>query len=280
MVARGETFYGPAPPAAPLAMPGSFCLAPSMQEHVTDQVSRILEMLKALLRARGLRYADVARELDVGERTVKRYLAGHGMTIEILERFGGLVDLSLSDLTRLAEQEIDPRPASLTDEQERGLADNLFHAFVFRMLRYGWHPDDIRKEFGLSEPEFVQCLALLDRLRLIDLLPGNRVKLLTRRVIEWHPDGPVRKAFDKVVKQGFAQMDYSQSSALWELKTIKISKADVSRLQAIVAEFSAAVMQLGEEARTVHRHGDVWYAVLMAMRPVEPANLRSAEPQL
>ncbi|WP_380872318.1 hypothetical protein ACFB49_32650 [Sphingomonas sp. DBB INV C78] len=237
-------------------------------------------MLKNLLRAKGLRYADVARELGVGERTVKRYLAGHGMTIEVLQRFGELVDLSLSELTRLAEQEVDPRPAVLTDEQERILSENLFNAFVFRMLRYGWPPEDIRREFELDEPEFIQCLVFLDRLRLIDLLPGNRVKLLTRKVIEWRPDGPVRRAFDKVVKQGFAEMDYSQPSAMWDLKTIKLSRSEAARLKAIVTEFSAAVMELGEEARTVHRQGDVWYAVLMAIRPVEPADLRGQDPSL
>lgn len=62
----------------------------------------LLDTLKQLYRAKGIRYRDVAQQLGVSEVTVKRYFAGHGLTLVTLERLCDNIGIDLFDLCDLA----------------------------------------------------------------------------------------------------------------------------------------------------------------------------------
>jgi transcriptional regulator with XRE-family HTH domain len=245
-----------------------------------SQIPRVLDALKNLLRSHGLRYSDVAGKLGVGERTIKRYLSGENLTIEILEQMCALVEIELSELTELAIRDLDRKPNTLSTDQEQALSQDLFAAFVFRLLRYGWTSQEIQNEFELDEADLVKRLLFLDHLGLIDLLPNNRLRLRTARVIEWKPGGPVRQAFDTAIKQGFVEMDYRKPSAVWDLKTVKLSRSSFDKLRRLIAEFATAVMHLGEDDRRLSQEQATWFAVLSAVRPVDPKLLRDSPPKL
>jgi predicted transcriptional regulator len=62
----------------------------------------LLETLKQLYRAHGIRYKDAATLLGVSEVTVKRYFSGHGLTLQMLERLCDNIGIDLFDLCDLA----------------------------------------------------------------------------------------------------------------------------------------------------------------------------------
>src|SRR3984885_6385641 len=70
-----------------------------------SEIPLLLRALKSQLKARGLLYHDVAEKLGVSETTVKRYLTGHSLTVEILEDLCGVVDIRLSDLLVISQEE-------------------------------------------------------------------------------------------------------------------------------------------------------------------------------
>ena len=64
---------------------------------------RMLAHLETLYRARGLRVSDVAAQVGVSNRAMKRYLNGCGVKLDLLERLCVVADVSILELARLAE---------------------------------------------------------------------------------------------------------------------------------------------------------------------------------
>ena len=87
----------------------------------STQSAQLLEILKERFRAQGLRYSDLADKLSVGERTIKRYLSGHGLSPSILERLCFLAGVRLSEIA-LELEEREERPGHLSPEQETALS--------------------------------------------------------------------------------------------------------------------------------------------------------------
>lgn len=232
-------------------------------------VDRLLSALKRAFRDRGIRQAQIAEELGVSEVTVRRYLSGRGISLEILEKLCQVADIRIIDLAEMAlngEQGLIHR---LSDEQERGLAQDVMRAFVFYMLRYGWSPEEVRRECSLSEAELISHLVHLDRLGLIRLMPNNKVRSLTVKYPDWHQGGPVRRTFDRSARKLFASMDYNGPHAIWELETVKLSPISVVQLDLLMKDFVASVRALALDDRRQHRAQTQWHCVITAAHPVD-----------
>src|SRR5207237_837774 len=64
--------------------------------------SRLVDALKACLRARGMTYAALATKLDLSEPTVKRMFSRGSFTHERIEQILEAIELDLQELARLA----------------------------------------------------------------------------------------------------------------------------------------------------------------------------------
>lgn len=91
------------------------------------------------------------------------------------------------------------RISRLTREQEEELVADVRLLLVALLVRNRWGFEDIVREYAISETECVRLLARLDRLRLIELQPGNRVRLLVARNFRWIPGGPIERFFERHV---------------------------------------------------------------------------------
>ncbi|MFI4968446.1 MAG: helix-turn-helix domain-containing protein [Gammaproteobacteria bacterium] len=194
------------------------------------QSAQLIEALKASLKAQGLTYADVARSLKLSEASIKRCFSEQGFTLERLEQICGLAGLEISDLVELAAEQRPPF-TSLTPEQEEALLqDPKLLLMTFLVLSH-WQFADILKSYQLTEHEAIQLLSRLDRLGLIDLLPGNRIKLLTARNFSWRKDGPMQQFFEREVLRDFLASRFN--GARDEMKFVGglLSWASLERVQ-------------------------------------------------
>jgi hypothetical protein len=65
--------------------------------------------------------------------------------------------------------------------------------------------EDIVRDYHFTKREALQYLIRLDRLKVIELQPGNRVRLLVSRHFSWRPGGPVQKYIhQKLLHEFFA----------------------------------------------------------------------------
>lgn len=156
--------------------------------------SELLDTLKRRLKSLGLHYSDVAKTLDLSETSVKRLFARGDLSLERLESVCLMVDWNLADLVDAARRE-SQRIDELSMEQEAGIAADLVLLMIAVSVINGFSFQDLIEQYALSEHDVVRKLAHLDRLQLIDLLPGNRIKLKVSSDFRWRARGPIQEFF-------------------------------------------------------------------------------------
>lgn len=176
------------------------------------QVSALIRTLKKALKQRNITYADVAEQLKLSEANVKRQFSAERFTLDRLEDICGLMGLELTDLVELYQSER-TQIQSFTQAQEQELVDDLQLLFVAVAARNRLTFDEIMHHYALDEATCIQCLAKLDRLKLIDLLPGNRIKLRIADNFHWIPNGPIERFFEKNIQVPFLRGGFAQEMA-------------------------------------------------------------------
>jgi DNA-binding Xre family transcriptional regulator len=167
-----------------------------------SQTTQLIDTLKKILRERKITYADVATHLNLSEANVKRMFSKRHFTLNRLEAICSLANADLGYLiARMHEGSmiID----ELTLEAERELIGNVKLLMMAQLLISRWTLDDIVTTYTFDEHEAVRLLAKLDRLGVIELLPGNRVRTLVSRDFKWIQNGPVHKFFENYVAREF-----------------------------------------------------------------------------
>lgn len=227
---------------------------------------QLIDALKRLLKARGLRYADLARGLEVSEATIKRQLSRGSMDLERLERICAWLQVDFFELARAGRRLADTAQ-TLSLAQETELAADPRLLMAFHLLCNDWSVASIRAEFDLSPPQSVKLLARLDRLGLIELLPGDQVRLRVARDIVWRSPGPVRQRYAQVATTEFLRDAFEGRNALLALEVKELGDASLAvlrrKLERLAAEFNElAEIDAGLPAKQRRSIG-----MLLALRP-------------
>ena len=194
------------------------------------QSDQLVDALKSALKAQGLTYADVAKSLQLSEASIKRCFSSQGFTLQRLEQICGIAGLEISDLVELASEQKPPF-TSLTPEQEEALLQEPKLLLMTFLVLSHWQFADIVKSYQLTEHEAIQLLSRLDRLGLIDLLPGNRIKLLTARNFSWRKDGPMQQFFEREVMKDFLGSRFAGNREEMKFTGGLLSWASLERVQ-------------------------------------------------
>lgn len=245
-----------------------------MMRNANDrQLPKLVASLKRLLRARGIGYREIADTLAVSEPTIKRWFAGKGITVEHLEDLCVFAGVSLIELIEFTAHDTDARLRQLSIEQEEVLAQDKNLAFVFSVILRGWAPVDLWREQGLEPAALVSYLIQLEKIRLIELLPGNEVRLLTTRDVEWRKDGPIRTQFAEWVRQENMVFSPLQPKAPWGAELVKLSESSLTRLADMIRDFQRNIRLLGEADRHASADQKDWYTVLIASTQLDMSGL-------
>lgn len=233
----------------------------------------MLGVLKQVFRARGLRYREIAERLGVTERTVKRWFADKGLTMDVVEDLCGVVGMSFIELCEVAKDELDIRPQRLSREQEQLLFSDLQLALVFMLLTRGWSPQEVQRECVLPEALLVRHLVRLEKIKLVELLPGNKVRLLFGRNIRWRENGEAGRAFGRGLKNLFSSMDYSDPGSVWSAQVVNLSSHSLAELRTKFHKLIVEVLQASDADRRTMAEGKTWHAILLAAHPFDPLKL-------
>lgn len=159
-----------------------------------SELDRLVSTLKQRLKAQGITYRELGTRLGLSEASVKRMFASRRFSLDRLLEISHLLGFSLAELAQEAALS-GTRLHTLGEGQERELVSDEKLLLVAVCVLNHWTMDEILHTYRLSEAECIQRLARLDRLRLLDLLPGNRVRLNVARDFDWLPGGPIRNFF-------------------------------------------------------------------------------------
>jgi hypothetical protein len=202
----------------------------------------LIDVLKRELKVRGVRYADLARRLHLSEASVKRMFSTRSFTLRRLDEMCACAGIDFADLARALARE-DTLISQLTHEQEKEIVSDrkLFLVAVCALNQVSL--EQIVQKYDLTEAECVGLLARLDRLKFIELQPGNRVRLLVSRTFSWLPDGPIQRFFNEQAHNEFFRCRFNRADEFMLVVNGMLSghssAAIVERLRKVAREFSA-----------------------------------------
>lgn len=229
----------------------------------------VLAALQRRLRRDGLTYKAVALRLGVSEPTVKRLFSTERLTLGRLDELCAAAGTDLAELLRDA-QEARERLSRLDREREEQLVADEQLLLVAVLVVNHWRYEEILDTYRLDEHALVRRLAALDRMGLIDLLPGNRVRLKVARDFAWLPNGPIERWFEGNVQDDFLDAAFHGDQEARRFTHGMLSRASrarlLERIERLCAEFAEhhaedAGLPLGE------RDGA---CLLVALRRWEP----------
>lgn len=175
------------------------------------QASSLIQTLKKQLKAQGKTYTDVGQWLELSEASVKRLFADENFTLLRLEKICQMLGLEFSELVQAM---INERSAitSLSHDQEQTIASDMLLLLITVCVINGYTYDELFAHYELDANECIRKLAILDRLKIIDLLPGNRIKLLIAPNFSWLPNGPIQQFFQHTVEKEFFSIKFDQAT--------------------------------------------------------------------
>jgi DNA-binding Xre family transcriptional regulator len=232
-----------------------------------NQCNQWVDTLKRCLRARGLTYRDVAQALKLSEASIKRLFSERSFTLQRLEQICQMMDMSFSDLARLNDRNYLERQTTLSIEQEAALAADAILLCYFYLFLNGWNIERIASRFDLDEPKQVRMLVKLDKLGLIELQPGNRVRLLTARRIQWRKDGQVRRMYERDVKLAFLQHGFSEENSHFGFESAELAPESARMILRKMANLSREFDELAELDVNLKPDRKRGYGLMVALRP-------------
>lgn len=204
------------------------------------QTQPLIATLKRCLRASGKTYADVAQALQLSEASVKRLFSSEQLSLQRLDSICQLIGLEISDLVRQMEEHAG-RIERLSEAQEREICNDLTLLLVCVCVLNRWTLQQIIDVHRLSEPTCIQKLAQLDKLKLIDLLPGNRIKLKVAANFGWIENGPIQQFFQqRIAAEYFSSRFQGEDERLIVLNgmlSASSNQAFQRRMQRLAREF-------------------------------------------
>lgn len=180
-----------------------------------SEATQLVTTIKKQLRSQGQTYIDLALALKISEPSIKRMFSSGRLTIDRLVQISNFLGFTLAELSKEA-QTVQPALRTLTEKQEREVVSDPKLLMVAVCALNHWTMQEIVALYRLTDAECIRYLLQLDTLRIIDLLPGNRIRLNVSRDFDWLPFGPIRQYFktqgmDDFLKSNFAGEEESMA---------------------------------------------------------------------
>jgi transcriptional regulator with XRE-family HTH domain len=221
--------------------------------------------LKRALRERGITYQAVARALSLSLATIKRRFARGDFSLERFEEICELAGVGLRELLERAEEHSAPtRQLTLIQEREIVADPRLFLVTWLVLNRTPF--EEIARGYRFTERELLRYFIRLDRLRVIELQPGNRARLLVSRRFSWRAGGPVQRYLHQRLLREFLASAFTGAQEEFVFHGATVSREVLAQLKRVQQNAARELMELIEQDRSppATRIGT---AFVLALRP-------------
>jgi len=233
------------------------------------EVAQLVDTLKRQLKAQAMTYRDVARALGLSEASVKRLFSSERFTVERVAQVGQLLGFTLAELLQESAASA-PKLQTLTQAQEAQLVSDPKLLLVAVCAFNHWSLADIITTYRVTRAECVKRLLVLDRMGILALLPGDRIRLLAARNFGWLPHGPIRQFFLKEGMGDFLSSRFDGPDESVDFAHGMLTTAAHAEMHLEVRRLRSRLSALHEESAGApmdHKRG---VGMLVAMRHWEP----------
>lgn len=236
-----------------------------------SEADQLIAALKKQLKRQGMTYRDVARALKLSEPSVKRLFASGRFTVDRLVQISNLLGFTLAELSKEA-QAGQARLSVLTEKQEREVVSDPGLLMVAVCALNHWTLEEIVEYYRLSVPECIKYLLQLDRLRIIDLLPGNRIRLNVARDFDWLPSGPIRQYFRSTGMGDFLKSEFAREDETLNFVHGMFTDQALAQIQDELRKLRQKFAELHETSLAAPLGKRRGLGLLLALRGWEPAD--------
>lgn len=234
-----------------------------------DERERLVATLKRLLKRQGYTYRRIGAAIGLSEPSVKRLFSRGTFTLERLLQLAALLGMSLAELADSAEKSA-ATIRTLTLAQERELVAERRLLLVAACAVNGWSLEEMVATYRLTKPECLARLLRLDRLGLLTLLPGDRIRLNISRDFDWLPGGPIERFFRREEKEDFLASDFARDDENFFFAFGMLTAPGKARLQAHLRRLRDEFAELHREGLAVPLGQRTSACLMVAQREWEP----------
>lgn len=150
-----------------------------------------IEKLKRVLKQNGLTYRELARGIGLSESGIKKIFLAQDGSFQRLAQICRYIGLSLSELVE------DKRTLSVgfTEQQQKEfLREPALFRFYWLLVYERRALSSLQELLKIGRAESFRLARRLDTLGLIQLLPGDRLRLPSVKAVRWVGDGDFLRA--------------------------------------------------------------------------------------
>lgn len=197
--------------------------------------------LKSELKAAGITYKELARQIGLAESSVKRLFSLGDLSLSRIDDVLRVLKMDFAELSRkIADAQ--PLRRELTLEQEQAVVASPKLMLLAICCISQWTFEQMVSTYSFTDNECVLLLLQLDKLGFIELRPLNRYRLKVAKGFRWRPHGPVMNYFRKHVPDDYYSGGFDGDGETMILVHGQISTAQatifVERLQRLSQDFA------------------------------------------
>lgn len=227
---------------------------------------RLLETLKKLLKTQGLTYGALAQRIGLSEASVKRLFSEQTFTLKRLEELCRVLEIDFFELAKLARGHA-AELREVSAKQEAALAADPKLLGVFYLLLNDWQPQNILAHYEFTTLQLTRLLLRLDRLALIDLLPGDKVRLKVPKLLRPRSGGPIETIHGRRTIHDFLAAEFERVGGYFRFEFRELSIASFELLQRKLDRIAAEFLELSELDSTLPSERRNTTGLALAMRP-------------
>ena len=191
--------------------------------------ARIIDTLKKELKVRGFTYRVLADRLDLSESAVKNMFASGNFSLRRLDEVCDVLELDIGDLVDLGKAQ-EQRIEQLSEQQELEIMSDMRLLLVAYCLLNYWSVEEIVARYEITPEQALSYLRRLDRMKFIELQPGDRVRLLLANNFSWRKNGAIEKFFRSRVQNEFFGHDFQDGESVRIVKNGMLTRKSMLQL--------------------------------------------------
>jgi len=232
-----------------------------------SQHTLLIATLKQTLKSHGKTYDDVAQHLSLSEASVKRLFSEQSFTLQRLEDICHLLNIEISDLVQLMQEQYTIHLSELSVQQESDIANDVGLLLVTVCILNKWTKENIIEYFNFTEPQCIGYLTKLDKLKLIELLPRNKIKLLVAANFKWRDNGPIQCFFLEKLQADFFNSQFKKQNEKLIVLNAMLSNPNQILFQRKMEQLAKELNELSNDDAGLSIDQRYGVTMVLAMRP-------------
>ena len=233
-----------------------------------SQSSQIIITLKQTLRAKGIKYIDVANYLHISESSIKRQFTQGDISLNRLEKICEMINMEIADLLELVQIK-SLQLEQLSIAQERKIVSDVRLMLVTVSVLNNLTFDEIYQIYDIEKPDLIKLLLQLEKINLIQLKPDNKIKPLISRTFQWQKNGPIQRYFENHIQDDFFSCQFNRPGELRIVINGMISKPSSETIHKKIKQLAQSFSDYAYKDQNIGFNRRYGNTMVIAIRPWE-----------